>query len=206
MGELIDMIQAVLPRSCGVQAKISALSIVDVNRVDNNEIRDRVRQESVTGFERGYLEDTLDKTNMIDEQEQVNEKEQHSKGVEDEGSFSRQLSGNRFDNNQQLTTGGSHNRVEELIPGAHSPLRRVRKVAAELMSDALIKDTPKRLKNRMSIDEIENHFVGSREKPDSLAAAVQVVNCDVEDVVARCMTTSAQCISTPLLPGYIPLV
>ena len=38
-------------------------------------------------------------------------------------------------------------------------------------------------------------------QPDILASVVQVINCDVEDVVTRCMMTSAQCISTPLLPG-----
>jgi len=38
-------------------------------------------------------------------------------------------------------------------------------------------------------------------QPDSLAATVQVINSHVEDVATRCMTTSAQCISTLLLSG-----
>ena len=50
----------------------------------NDKIKDRTQQESITGFGRGYLEDTLDKTSMTNEEEQVNEKEHHSKGVEDE--------------------------------------------------------------------------------------------------------------------------
>ena len=36
---------------------------------------------------------------------------------------------------------------------------------------------------------------------DSLAAALQVINFNVDDVVARCMMTSTQYISTPLLSG-----
>ena len=38
-------------------------------------------------------------------------------------------------------------------------------------------------------------------QPDILVAAVQVINCDLEDVITRCMMTYAQCICTPLLPG-----
>ena len=36
-------------------------------------------------FERGYFHDVLDKTSITGEDEQVNEKEHHNKGVEDEG-------------------------------------------------------------------------------------------------------------------------
>ncbi|KAJ8420427.1 hypothetical protein Cgig2_014306 [Carnegiea gigantea] len=118
--------------------------------------------------------------------------------------------------------------LEELILGAHSPLKRVRKVANELVSDTLIRDRPKRSNSRtpktqgllIHIDTIEKHFMGSRDKftipsfslgvsqeekkllpegvvvvdlhSDSLATAVQVINCDVEDVVTLCMTTSTQ--------------
>ncbi|KAJ8435628.1 hypothetical protein Cgig2_000294 [Carnegiea gigantea] len=65
--------QTVLTWSCGVQAKVGAPSIVNVKR------------ESVTGFGRGYLENTLHKMSMTDEEEQVNENEHHSENVEDEG-------------------------------------------------------------------------------------------------------------------------
>jgi len=38
-------------------------------------------------------------------------------------------------------------------------------------------------------------------QPDSLAIAVQIINYGVEDIIMKCMTTSAQCISTLSLPG-----
>ena len=50
-------------------------------------------------------------------------------------------------------------------------------------------------------DALPEGVVVANLQPDSLAAAVQVINCDVEDIVTRCMTASAQCISTPSLPG-----
>ena len=37
-------------------------------------------------------------------------------------------------------------------------------------------------------------------QPNILATAVQLINCHMEDVVTRYITTSAQCISTSLLP------
>ncbi|KAJ8424153.1 hypothetical protein Cgig2_001615 [Carnegiea gigantea] len=125
--------------------------------------------------------------------------------------------------------------LEDLIPGARIPLKRVRNVATESMNDALTRDRPKTWKSRtpvlsqdsyesegflMQIDAIEKNFfaipsfslrVSQEEKEslpkgvvvdsqlDILVVAAQVINCDVEDVVMRCMVTSAQCISTPLL-------
>ena len=78
----------------------------------------------------------------------------------------------------------------------------------------------------MQVNGILKHFTGSQDKvnfsigvsqvekeplpegvviadsqPNSLAATVQVVNCDVKYLVMRCMTTSVQCINTPLMPG-----
>ncbi|KAJ8425635.1 hypothetical protein Cgig2_024290 [Carnegiea gigantea] len=61
------------------------------------------------------------------------------------------------------------------------------------------------------ITELEDLIPGARtpqigvRKSDILVAAVQVINCDVEDVVTRFVMTSAQCISTPSLPGPIML-
>ncbi|KAJ8434371.1 hypothetical protein Cgig2_031617 [Carnegiea gigantea] len=144
--------------------------------------------------------------------------------------------------------------LEELIPAARSPVKRLRNVVAESVSDALISDRPKRSRSRtsvpsqdsvesdgflMQIDEIEKNYTGSQDKmhpfpqfgilsfslgmsqeekevlpkgvlvvdshPDSLAAAVQVMNCDMEDIVMECMTTSAQRINTPSLLGPILL-
>ncbi|KAJ8434777.1 LOW QUALITY PROTEIN: hypothetical protein Cgig2_003105 [Carnegiea gigantea] len=160
-----------------------------IRRWINNEIRDR---ESVTEFGKGYLEDTM--------------------GAEDEGKAEDRIRISKvkvIDGWAEVVT-----ELEELIPGARSPLKRVRKVATESVSDALIRDRPKRSKNRMLIDAIEKHFAGSRDKvhdfpefaipslslrvsqeekelllegvvvPDSLAALVQVINSDVEDVVS----------------------
>ncbi|KAJ8421086.1 LOW QUALITY PROTEIN: hypothetical protein Cgig2_010320 [Carnegiea gigantea] len=158
----------------------------------NDGIKDRVRQESITGFGRGYLEDTLDKTSMTDEEEQVNEKEHHSKGVEDEGKAEDQT---RISKVKALFRDGRTVidliitssrwlaeviiKLEELIPGARSSLKSIRKIAAESVSDALIRDTPKRSKSRtpvllqdsyesegflMQIDAIEKHFAGSQDK------------------------------------------
>ena len=38
-------------------------------------------------------------------------------------------------------------------------------------------------------------------QPDSLAVTLQVMNRDMEEIVMKCMTTSAQCISMLSLPG-----
>ncbi|KAJ8420504.1 hypothetical protein Cgig2_024709 [Carnegiea gigantea] len=191
---------------------------------------------------------------MTNEDEQVNEKEHHSKGVKDEGKAKDQVIISKVTVAADLIRTSSQwpaeviTELEEFIPGARSPLKRVRKADVESVSDALIRYLPKRSKSRMpilsqdsyesegflmQIDAIEKHLMRSRDKfaipssslgvsqeekepmfegvvvvdsqPDSLAAVVQVINYDVEDVVTRCMTTLAQCISTPLLPGPIML-
>ncbi|KAJ8420272.1 hypothetical protein Cgig2_014289 [Carnegiea gigantea] len=54
--------------------------------------------------------------------------------------------------------------LEELIPGARSPLKRVRNVAVGSVSDALISDRPKGSRSRTLIDEIEKNYTGSRAK------------------------------------------
>ncbi|KAJ8425615.1 hypothetical protein Cgig2_005294 [Carnegiea gigantea] len=69
--------------------------------------------------------------------------------------------------------------LEELIPGARSPLKRVRNVAAESVSDALINDRSNRPRSRtlvlsqdsfesdgfpIQIYEIEKNYMGSRDK------------------------------------------
>jgi len=69
--------------------------------------------------------------------------------------------------------------LEELIPAARNPVKRLRNVASESVSDALISDRPKRLRSRtlvasqdsvesdgflMKIDEIEKNYMGSRDK------------------------------------------
>ncbi|KAJ8425630.1 hypothetical protein Cgig2_024285 [Carnegiea gigantea] len=129
----------------------------------NDEIKDKARQESVIGFGRGYLEDTLDKTSMTDMEEQVNEEEHHSKSVEDKGY-------------QDMV----HDFPQFAIPS---------------FSLGVSQDEKEALPKGVVVDSL----------PDILAVAVQVINCDVEDVITRCVMTSAQCISTPLLPGPIML-
>ncbi|KAJ8442718.1 LOW QUALITY PROTEIN: hypothetical protein Cgig2_011638 [Carnegiea gigantea] len=119
----------------------------------NDEIKDRG----------GYLKDTLDKTSMTNEEEEGNEKEYHSKGVEDEGKPEDQTGisvvkaffgdGQAVINLIITSSRGLAEvitELEELIPGARNPLKRVRKVAAESVSDALVGDTPKRSKSKMS--------------------------------------------------------
>ncbi|KAJ8420608.1 hypothetical protein Cgig2_023942 [Carnegiea gigantea] len=106
--------------------------------------------------------------------------------------------------------------LEELIPGARNPLKIV---ATESVSDALISDRPKGSRSRTLFDVPSFRLGVSQEEkevlpkgvvvvnsqPDSLAIVVQEINCDVEDIVMKCMTTSAQCISTSSLPGPILL-
>ncbi|KAJ8426722.1 LOW QUALITY PROTEIN: hypothetical protein Cgig2_004221 [Carnegiea gigantea] len=196
----------------------------------NDEIRDR---------------NTLDKTCMTDEEEQVNEKEDHSKGVKHQGKAEDQTGISKVKDGRaaiDLIITSSRRlaevitELEEFIPRARSPLKRVRKVAMESMSDARIRDTPNTSKRFLiQINAIGMHFKGYQDKvhdfpqftissfslrvsqeekeslpkgviivdlqPDYLAAAVRVINCDVEDVVTRCMMTFAQCINPPLLPG-----
>jgi len=41
--------------------------------------------------------------------------------------------------------------LEELLPSARIPLKKVRKAVAELTSDVLIRDTPNKLKSRIPI-------------------------------------------------------
>ncbi|KAJ8437685.1 hypothetical protein Cgig2_028623 [Carnegiea gigantea] len=150
----------------------------------------------------------LDKTSMTDEEEQVNEKEHHSKGVENEGKAEDQTGISKVKvmshilftisigcfhqtffwdgwaaTNLIITRSRRLTKVitnlEELIHGARSALKRVRKVVAESVSDALIRDMPKRSNSRMlvlsqdsyesegflmQIDIIEKHFAGSRDK------------------------------------------
>ncbi|KAJ8432174.1 hypothetical protein Cgig2_029015 [Carnegiea gigantea] len=124
----------------------------------------------------GYLEDTLDKTSITGEEEQVIKNEYHSKGVEDEGKAEDQTLISKvkapfwdgraatdliITNNQRLAKVITE--LEEFIPGARSPLKRVRKVAVESVSDALIRDRLTRSEDRTPIDAIEKHFMGSRE-------------------------------------------
>ncbi|KAJ8438218.1 hypothetical protein Cgig2_011580 [Carnegiea gigantea] len=104
-------------------------------------------------------------------------------------------------------------KLEELFPSAHIPLKGVRKVAAESMSNALIRDTHKKSKSKtpvllqdsyeskgflMEIDVIRKHFVGSRDMLDITKAKVQVLNYDVEDVLTREFIVDSSCLHVVL--------
>ncbi|KAJ8439006.1 hypothetical protein Cgig2_013002 [Carnegiea gigantea] len=117
------------------------------------------------GWDRGYLDDSLDKTTVTDEEEQVNEEECHNKSVKDEAKAEDQ-------------TGVSRIQMKELIPGVCTLLKRVGKVAVESTTDALISDRPKKSKSGtpvvsqdsyelegslIKINSIEKHFVVSRD-------------------------------------------
>ncbi|KAJ8425377.1 hypothetical protein Cgig2_011761 [Carnegiea gigantea] len=120
-----------------------------------------LRKEFVIGFGKGYLEDTLDKMTIIDEEEEVNEEERHNRNV----IFSLTISIVRL--NHALSRDGKMTtdliitnsqlqvemitELEELILGACTPLKRVRKVVAKSTSDALIIDRPNKSKSRRPI-------------------------------------------------------
>ncbi|KAJ8419974.1 hypothetical protein Cgig2_015297 [Carnegiea gigantea] len=131
-------------------------------------------------------------TSIIGEDEQVNEKEHHNKGVEDEGKAEDQIAifkvKTLFRKGRAATDLMISNsrrlpeimtKLEELIPGARSPVKRVRNIAIVLVGDVLISDRPKRLRSRtpilsqdsfesdrflMQIDEIEKNYMGSQDK------------------------------------------
>ncbi|KAJ8441458.1 hypothetical protein Cgig2_008719 [Carnegiea gigantea] len=164
-------------------------------------------------FARGYLHDILDKTSVTGEDEQVNEKEHHSKGVEDEGKAEDQIVISKvkalFREGRAATNLIKSNsrrlveimiELEELIPGARNPVKVIRNVATESVSDVVTTDRPKRSRSRtpvlsqdlfesdgflMQIDDIEKNYMGSRDKPNSLAAATQVMNRDVEEIIMK---------------------
>lgn len=129
----------------------------------NDEIKCRARQESITRFGRGYLVDTLNNITITDEQALFRD---GRAAIDLIMTSSRRLVEVIIE-------------LEEFIPGACGPLKRVRKVVAESVSDALIGDMPKASKSRtpvlsqdsyksegflMQIDAIEKQFMGSREK------------------------------------------
>ncbi|KAJ8421008.1 hypothetical protein Cgig2_028062 [Carnegiea gigantea] len=152
-------------------------------------------------FGRGYLEEE-------EHNEELNEEELRDKSVEVEAKGEYQIA--------------------ELHPSTHASLKRIRKVVGKSMSDALIRDAAKKSKSRilvllqdlyesewflMELDMIEKHFMGSRDvalpngvvcfdsEPDIPTEKLQVLNCDVEDVLIRGITSSTHYISTPLPPG-----
>ncbi|KAJ8421310.1 hypothetical protein Cgig2_017156 [Carnegiea gigantea] len=84
---------------------------------------------------RGYLEDTLNKMTVTNDEEEVNEEEFCSKNDEHEAEAEDETRVSKV----------------KLIPGACTPFKRVRRVDVESMSDALISDRLNKPKCRSSI-------------------------------------------------------
>ncbi|KAJ8430873.1 hypothetical protein Cgig2_011336 [Carnegiea gigantea] len=174
-----------------MNALVGARQFATLRGLTNDEIKSRVGQEFVIGFGRGYLENTLDKMTIIDKQEEVNEEELHGKNDEDEAKAKDEtgvlelkapfhdgkVATNLIISNSRLPVEVII-KLEEFIHGARAPLKRVRKVAVQLTSDALIGDMTNKLKSRswvvsqdsyesegvlMEIDAIEKHFMGSQD-------------------------------------------
>ncbi|KAJ8421667.1 hypothetical protein Cgig2_007972 [Carnegiea gigantea] len=78
----------------------------------------------------------MDETTLTSEGEEVKEHERHNKSVEDETKVEDQI---------------GVSKVKELLPKARTPLKKVRKVAAELMSNVLIRDMPKTSKSTVLV-------------------------------------------------------
>ncbi|KAJ8424087.1 hypothetical protein Cgig2_012695 [Carnegiea gigantea] len=147
----------------------------------NGEIKARASQEFVIGFGKGCVEDTLDKATITDEEEEVNQEECCSKNDEDDTKAKDETGLSKLKAAMDLIITNSGllaeviTELKEFIPGAHTPLKRVRKVAVESTSDALIDDKTNKSNSRssgsyesegflMENDEIEKHFVGPRDK------------------------------------------
>ncbi|KAJ8423462.1 hypothetical protein Cgig2_010794 [Carnegiea gigantea] len=109
---------------------------------------------------RGYLENILDKTIISNEEEEVNEEKCRIKSVEAETKVENQAGVPKVkalfrDGKGVIDLIITNTRVlvevmtklKELLSGARTPLKRVRKVAAKSIGDALIRDTPKKLKS-----------------------------------------------------------
>ncbi|KAJ8424231.1 hypothetical protein Cgig2_007457 [Carnegiea gigantea] len=143
----------------------------------NNKIKSKVGQQFEIEFDRGYLEGSLDKTTVTDEEEDVNKEELCNKSVQGKAKVNDQtrvsnIKGALFRDGKMATNLIITNNpllaevtteLEELLPSARAPLKMVRKVAMESISDALIGDMPKKSKSRAPIDAIAKHFVCSRD-------------------------------------------
>ncbi|KAJ8422156.1 hypothetical protein Cgig2_012315 [Carnegiea gigantea] len=84
----------------------------------------------------GYLEDTLDNTTVIDEKQEVNEEERHNKVLD---LRPKSKIKHDFQRSSQLLA-EVMTELEELLFGTRVPLKKVRKVVMDLMSDAPIRE------------------------------------------------------------------
>ncbi|KAJ8449206.1 hypothetical protein Cgig2_021670 [Carnegiea gigantea] len=196
----------------------------------NDKIKLRVGQEFKIEFDRGYLADTLDKTTVTNEEEEVYEDEHRNESVEAEAKalFRDDKATTDFIIINSRLLAEVMTNLEELLPSTRTPPKRVRNVAVESMSDALIRDTPKKSKvepgfsrktsSRGMVCDFPqftppnfNFRVSQEDKqalpkrvvlldsePDILTTELQVLNCGVDNVLTRGIISSAHCISTPL--------
>ncbi|KAJ8427652.1 LOW QUALITY PROTEIN: hypothetical protein Cgig2_010665 [Carnegiea gigantea] len=144
----------------------------------NGEIKSRVGQEFIIRFGGGYLEDTLNSMRKKLMKRNIAAKVMKMKlKPRMKQEFQRTLfrdGRNQFDNNSNRLLAEVITKLEELIPRARTPLKRIRKVAAKLTSDALISKRPNKSNSRILVllqdsyesegflMDIEKHFVGSR--------------------------------------------
>ncbi|KAJ8419980.1 hypothetical protein Cgig2_011904 [Carnegiea gigantea] len=122
----------------------SSQCVCDSYRWANDEIKSRVGEEFKIGFGKGYLENSLDKTIVTEEEEEANEKEHRNKSVESEAKIKDQIGLSKV----KSTASGSHDKIRGVASWRMPPLKRVRKVVVESTSDVLIRDTPKKSKSR----------------------------------------------------------
>ncbi|KAJ8430357.1 hypothetical protein Cgig2_020427 [Carnegiea gigantea] len=104
---------------------------------------------------RGHLEDSLDKATVTNEEGEVNKEECHDKNIEAKAKVEDQTRVSKVKDSKAADDMIITNRrllvevmieLEELLPNARVPLKRVRKTAMEATSDAIIIDTPKKSK------------------------------------------------------------
>ncbi|KAJ8431132.1 hypothetical protein Cgig2_010065 [Carnegiea gigantea] len=131
----------------------------EVNYLILNAVVD-LNKEFVIGFRGGYLENTLDKMTVTDEEENVNEDKCRNKSVKDEAKDKDQTRVSKF----KSTAGGSHNKIGGVDSLARTPLKRVRKDVPEKSKSrtpVLSQDSYEIEGFLMEIDTLEKHFMGS---------------------------------------------
>ncbi|KAJ8424912.1 hypothetical protein Cgig2_012849 [Carnegiea gigantea] len=127
----------------------------------NKEIKSRAEQEFDVGFGEGYIDDSLDKTTVIDKEAEVNEEGHRNISVEAEVKVKDRTAvskGKALFRDDKVATNKIiiNNRLlakdmiefEELLPRACTLVKRLRKVAVESTTNAPIRDTAKKSKSR----------------------------------------------------------
>ncbi|KAJ8420329.1 hypothetical protein Cgig2_020667 [Carnegiea gigantea] len=137
----------------------------------------------------GYLEDALDKITITDEEEEVNEQEHCSKNDEDEVKAKA-----------EDEIGVSKLKVNDISFFTISIVY----LNHALFCDGEVITKLEEFTPRARIGDMVNDFLKFTPPIDSepdFPTTKVVVNCDVQDILMRCIKSSAQCSSTPLTPG-----